>query len=164
MITVRVAVPRDVPAVDFILGESYPRLMAGAYEPSLLAEALPMMVRANLGLLASGTYYLAEADGAPAGCGGWTFEEPGTGALEPGTAHIRHFAVRPSWTGRGVGRLLYRQCERAARAAGARRFVCFSSLNGKAFYRALGFEGERVVEIAMGPAVRLPSVIMHREI
>ena len=49
-------------------------------------------------------------------------------------------AVHPEWTGRGIGRLLYRHCERAARERGARRFEVFSSLNAERFYRALGFE------------------------
>lgn len=164
MITVRIAGPRDVPVIDFILGESYPRLMSAAYARALLAEALPMMVRANLRLLESGTYYLAEADGQPAGCGGWTFDEPGTGALESGTAHIRHFGVRPFWTGKGVGRLVYQQCEDAARAAGARRFMCFSSLNAEPFYRALGFRAEGPIDVAMGPTVRLPSILMSRQV
>ena len=164
MIAVRTAWPRDAPAIDFILRESYTRLMADAYAPALLAEALPMMVRSNPRLLASGTYYLAEADGEPAGCGGWTFEEPGTGALEAGTAHVRHFGVRPNWTGKGVGRALYLRCEAEARAAGAARFVCFSSLNGEPFYRVLGFASEGRIDVAMGPAISLPSIRMSRSI
>ncbi len=164
MIQVRVAGIEDVAAVNFILRESYTALMADAYQPALLEEALPMMVRANPRLLASGTYYLAEADGEPAGCGGWTFDEPGTGTLEPGTAHIRHFGVRPSWIAKGIGRRLYMRCEADARAAGARRFVCFSSLNGEPFYRALGFERQARIEVPMGPTVRLPSILMSRPI
>lgn len=164
MIAVRVAGLDDTHAVDGILQDSYPTLMAAAYESVLLARALPLMVRPNPRLLASGTYYLAEAEGAPVGCGGWTFDEPGTGTLEPGTAHIRHFGVRSGWTGKGVGRQLYRRCEADAGAAGATRFLCYSSLNGEPFYRALGFATERLVDVPMGPDLGLPSVLMSRRI
>lgn len=164
MIGVRVAGPGDVAAIDTILQKSYPALMASVYEPALLARALPLMVKANPRLLASGTYYLAEAESEPAGCGGWTFDEPGTGALEPGIAHIRHFGVRPDCTGKGVGRRLYQRCEADARAAGASRFMCFASLNGEAFYRALGFASERAVDVPMGPGLAFPSILMSRSI
>lgn len=164
MIAVRIARPGDAALVDLVLQESYPALMAGAYEPELLARALPVMVRSNPKLLASDSFYLAESGGEPVGCGGWTFDEPGTGVFESGTAHIRHFGVRPGWTGKGAGRLLYERCEIDARAAGARRFVCFSSLNGEPFYRAVGFISERVIDVSMGPDVGLPSILMTRTI
>jgi N-acetylglutamate synthase-like GNAT family acetyltransferase len=164
LIAVRVAEQGDAALVDLVLQESYPALMAGAYEPDLLARALPMMVRSNPRLLASGSFYLAESGGEPVGCGGWTFDEPGSGILESGTAHIRHFGVRPGWTGKGAGRLLYERCEADARAAGAKRFLCLSSLNGEPFYRALGFNADGAVDIQMGPDVSLPSVVMSRPI
>ncbi|MGZ8336264.1 MAG: hypothetical protein ACXWU1_06345, partial [Allosphingosinicella sp.] len=113
-ITVRVAGPEDAAAVGRILVASYPALMAGAYEPELLARALPMIVRPHPRLLAGGTYYLAKAaaaperrGGLPIGCGGWSRERPGTSQTEPGLAHIRHFATHGDWIGRGVGRALY---------------------------------------------------------
>lgn len=164
MISLRVAGPDDAPAVDGVLQDSYPTLMAAAYEPDLLARALPLMVRSNPRLLTSGTYYLAEAEGEPVGCGGWTFDEPGTGNIDPGTAHIRHFGVRPGWTGKGVGRQLYRRCEADAGAAGASRFLCYSSLNGEPFYRALGFVAERRFIVPMGPDLGFPSALMSRAI
>ena len=50
------------------------------------------MTRANPGLLASGTYYVAESrDSLIVGCGGWTRESPVDGGIEPGLGHIRHF-------------------------------------------------------------------------
>src|SRR4051812_50213023 len=93
--------------------------MATAYAPELLARALPLMVRPNPALLASGTYHVAETDGgAVVGCGGWTRERPGTREVQPGLAHIRHFATRAESAGRGVGRAVYRRREAQAVAAG----------------------------------------------
>ena len=161
-IGVRVAGPEDAGAVERVLKASYPQLMAPAYPPALLARALPLMTRAHPRLLASGRFYLAEAEGEPLGCGGWSFERPGTTETEFGLAHIRHFAVRADRTGRGVGRALYRRCEEEARAAGARTFECWSSLNGEGFYAALGFDQVGAIEVPMGPDVKLPSIRMRR--
>ncbi len=161
----RIAGPEDAPAVTRVLLGSYPELLAPAYDPDLLARALPIMTRANPLLLASGTYFVCEARGEAVGCGGWSMERPPGGAdSEPGLAHIRHFAVRADWIGRGVGRALYRHCEQTARAAGMRRFEAWSTLNGEGFYRGLGFERMEKIAAAMGPDVALPSILMQRAI
>jgi GNAT superfamily N-acetyltransferase len=163
-ISIRVATPDDAAAVRHVLLHSYPALMAGAYDPELLARALPLITRPHPKLLAGGTYYLAEADGDPAGCGGWSWNRPGGDELEPGLAHIRHFATHSDWTGRGVGRALYERCEQDARAAVADRFECYASLNGEAFYAALGFARIGAIEVAMGPGLDFPSILMRRSI
>jgi GNAT superfamily N-acetyltransferase len=162
---IRPATPDDRETVAGILAASYPLLMRAAYRDELLARTLPGMTRANPGLLASGTYYLAEPEpGLFAGCGGWSDHGPGGGGREPGIAHIRHFATHPDWTGRGVGRALYERCETDARAAGFVRFTCFASLNGEPFYRAVGFTAVRMIEVPMGAGVSFPSILMTREI
>jgi GNAT superfamily N-acetyltransferase len=162
-VSVRVAVPADAAEVRIVLEDSYPSLMAGAYPPELLARALPMITRPHPRLLAGGTYYLAEADGEAAGCGGWSFWMPGQ-AEELGLAHIRHFAVRSAVAGRGVGRALYARCEIDARAAGVRRFEVQSSLNGEPFYAAMGFLRIGPIEVPMGSDFLFPSILMRREI
>jgi GNAT superfamily N-acetyltransferase len=162
--TVRTATPRDAPAIARILERSYPVLMAPAYEARLLLAALPLIIRPNPRLLASGTYYLAELDGEAAGCGGWTREEPGSRRVVAGSAHLRHFAVASRWTGLGVGRLLYETCAAAARAAGVGQFDVFASLNAEPFYGALGFEPVRPIAVPLGNGLSFPSVHMRRAI
>jgi GNAT superfamily N-acetyltransferase len=159
-----VAGPDDAAAVRQVLEDSYPALMAGAYPPELLARALPLITRPHPQLLAGGTYYLAELEASPAGCGGWSFEAPGSELVEPGLAHIRHFAVRSGQAGRGVGRALYERCASEARAAGARRFEAQASLNGEAFYAAMGFVRIAPVSVPMAPGLSFPSILMRREI
>ena len=161
---IRTARQDDLAAIERVLAASYPVLMAGAYEPALLARALPMMIRAQPRLVGSGTYYVAEAEGEIVGCGGWSPEAPDRPGSVPGVAHIRHFAVSPDWIGRGVGRALYRRCEERAGRAGIRLFECYSSLNGEPFYRALGFTRLAVIEVPMTPGTSLPSIHMRRAI
>ena len=163
-IGIRTAWADDLAAIERVFAESYPALMASAYEPGLLARAMPMMTRAQPRLLGSGTYYVAEADGEIIGCGGWSREAPDAPAGEEAVAHIRHFAVSPDWTGHGVGRALYRRCEDSARAAGIRVFECYSSLNGEPFYRAIGFARIAAIEVPMGSGASLPGVHMRRAI
>jgi N-acetylglutamate synthase-like GNAT family acetyltransferase len=163
-IRIRTAQTGDLTAIERVLAASYPMLMAAAYDRDLLARALPVMIKAQPDLIGSGTYYVAEADRAIVGCGGWSREAPDAPAGEESVAHIRHFAVSRDGIGRGVGRALYRRCEECARAAGIRIFECYSSLNGEPFYRALGFAQLAAVEVAMTAGTSLPSVHMRRAI
>jgi N-acetylglutamate synthase-like GNAT family acetyltransferase len=161
----RVATPRDAEAVSELLRASYPRLMRSAYDEEVLAPALEVMTQANPSLLRSGTYYVAElTNGFLVGCGGWTPERPGTKSVEPGLGHVRHFAVHPDWTRRGIGRALLEACGRTARAAGVRAFECYSSLNAEKFYRALGFVRIREMDMELKPPVVLPGVLMRRNL
>ncbi|MEA3038007.1 MAG: hypothetical protein QOE79_520 [Sphingomonadales bacterium] len=161
----RVATPADAGAVGAILLPSYSGLMAEAYPPTLLARALPLITRANPRLLASGLYYLVEAEsGEPAGCGGWSAHPPGASDPDPRRAHIRHFATHPAWIRRGVGRRLYARCEADARAAGFTRFEAWASLNGEDFYAALGFRRLERIETPMPGGVRFPAIRMERAI
>jgi predicted N-acetyltransferase YhbS len=161
---IRIAGPDDAGAVRDVLEDSYPALMAPAYDPTLLARVLPLIVQPHPRLLAEGTYFLAEMDGEPVGCGGWSMWEASTKAVAPGLAHIRHFAVRTGWTKRGVGRALYARCEHDARAAGVRRFEVQASLNGEPFYAALGFVRIAPIEAPMAPGLTFPSILMRRDI
>lgn len=160
----RVATPADAAEVGRLLEASYPTLMASAYDEAVLAPALELMTKANTALLCSGTYYVAAAPaGELVGCGGWTLEQPGTGAVEARVAHLRHFATHPDWTRRGVGQAIYRQCEAAARSAGVLALECFSSLNAERFYAAQGFRRIREFDVELRPGVALRSVLMRRE-
>ena len=159
---VRVARPEDAEGVSRLLQASYPELMAAAYDAQSLAPVLGLMTRANPALLSCGTYYVAESAGVVVGCGGWTRERPGTATVEAGLGHVRHFGTHPGWIRRGVGRAIYARCESDARAAGVEAFEAMSTLNGESFYRALGFERIREIDVEFKPQVCLRGVVMRR--
>ena len=122
------------------------------------------MTVANPELLRSGTYHLAEAEnGQIIGCGGWTAQRPGTGEIEAGLVHIRHFAAHPDWTGQGVGRAIFDTCRKAAAWAGAMRLECYASLNAQAFYAALGFAAVEPFDVALDESVIFRSMRMQRK-
>ena len=161
----RVTTLSDAAGVGALLQASYPKLMASAYDEVLLAPALKLMTRANPALVASGTFYIAEArDGSVVGCGGWTLECPGGDVVEAGVGHIRHFGTHPDWTNRGIGRAIYRRCEADARSAGITSFECYASLNAKGFYSALGFESIRRMDCALSSSVAFPGVLMRSRV
>ena len=164
-ITVRVSTLDDRETVSSLLRASYPKLMQPAYDSKLLEQVLPRMTVAQPGLLQSGSYYVAEtANGAVVGCGGWTRERPGTSEIEAGVGHIRHFGVDPDWTRRGVGRALFGRCKSDAQDAGIVKFECYSSLNGEAFYSALGFHRVARIDVDMFDGLSFPSVRMVAEL
>ena len=156
--------PEDADAVERVLRGSYPQLMAPAYDADLLQRALPFLIKANPHLLASTSYYIAEAGSEPVGCGGWSLEKPGTTVHEFGVGHIRHFATSAAWVGRGVGKAIYERCELDARAAGVFRLDCHSSRNGEPFYLALGFTRIGDMLLPLAADLMFPGVLMSRHI
>ncbi len=161
----RVAEPGDLAAVGALLEASYPALLAEGYEPEVLARALPLIVKANPKLLASGTYYAAEtAEGRLIACGGWTKERPGTGSVVEGEAHIRHFATHPEWVRCGAASALLGRCIQDATAAGIEMLECYSTLVAVAFYQASQFVAVRPIDLELTPGVSFPGLLMRRQL
>lgn len=162
--TIRTATLADATAVTDVIAASYGNLLAAHYEAVTLDRALPLMTKANSTLLNSGKYYVAEtSEGDIIGCGGWSFERPGTTEVVAGTAHVRHFATEPRWIGRGVAKAILRRCIAEAEARGSNIMEAFSTLAAVDFYRALGFVPIGPLDIMLTPGVILPSMHMRLE-
>lgn len=161
-IVIRAATPDDRDALDELIAASYATLDRAAYDRGMLAAAMPAISKANPKLLASGSYYVAEIGGEPAGCGGWTREAPHSGALADGVAHIRHFATHPAHLRKGVARLLLDHCLAEAAAAGVRLMKSQSTLLAEPFYASAGFRRVATDKAEMAPGIKLPVVQMER--
>lgn len=102
--------------------------------------------------MADGTYFVVEADGEIAGCGGWSRRAtlyggdhtPGRepALLDPATdaARVRAMYTHPGFARRGVGRLILELCEAAAKAEGFRRLELMGTMSGRPLYESYGFE------------------------
>jgi GNAT superfamily N-acetyltransferase len=124
-------------------------------------------------LVDDGTYFVVEANGELAGCGGWSRratlyggdQSPGRSAalLDPArdAARIRAMYTHPRHTRKGVGRLILQLCEQAARAEGFRRAELMATLAGEPLYRACGYEPEERVTDERG-GVAVPLVRMYK--
>jgi GNAT superfamily N-acetyltransferase len=166
-LTLRLATPADLTAVDALLARSYPRLLAADYAPSVMVTAVPIIARARPELLASGRYFLAVEGDRVIGAGGYSLAAPGArggpqGAVEAGTAHIRHVATDPEAVRCGVGRALMRRIFGAAGAEGVQRYDCLSTRTAVPFYAAMGFRAVAEVEVPLAAGVVFPAIRMVR--
>ncbi len=119
-------------------------------------------------LIEDGTYFIVEAEGQLAGCGGWSRratlyggdQTPGRSAdlLDPlkDAARIRAMYTNPKHTRKGIGRLIISLCEEAAKAEGFTKMELVATLSGEPLYRACGFEPyEEIVDDRGGAGVPL---------
>jgi len=162
MPTVRIATRADVAAVDALLARAYPRLLKADYAPSMLVMALPLISRAQPGLVACGSYFVVEEAGAVIGAGGWTAPAPGRGGTRAGVGNIRHVVTDDRAVRRGVGRALMTAVFTQAQGAGVRRLECLSTLTAVPFYAAMGFTARGAVKVPLGPGIDFPAVAMWR--
>ncbi len=170
--TVRSARLHDRAGIDAMLRRCYPVLLAPTYAPALLAAVLPAMTQANPALLERDSWFVAIAGDRERviGCGGWTPERPGTGALEPGLGHVRHFGTDPEQLRRGVARAIAARMLGSARAAGVERLECYSTLVAERFYASLGFRTLGPMSVTMprldadGGLIEFPALRMQLEL
>jgi GNAT superfamily N-acetyltransferase len=157
-LSLRIASRRDLAGVDALLARSYPKLLKADYPPSVMVTAVPLLARARPALVVSGSYYVAEAPGAGiVGAGGWSFW-----SRQEGVAEVRHVAVDPGFTRRGIGQRLLETILAEARRAGMTRIVCLATRTAVPFYASMGFEAGAPVEIALAPGIGFEAVRMAR--
>ena len=163
-ITIRVARPSDLAAVDALLSSSYPALARADYPPSVIVTAFPILSRANPSLLASGTYHVAEgSNGRLLGAGGWTRSSP-QGGRRPGVGHVRHVATHKAWVRQGIAAGVMTRVFEQARGAGMRALDCLSTRTAVPFYASLGFAEMGPVEVSLRPGIVFPAVRMIRRL
>lgn len=173
-LTHRIATPDDAPALAGVMEAAIAELQKGFLDPAQI-ESSRMIMGLDRQLLVDGTYFMVEADGKIAGCGGWSRRAtlyggdhtPGRDAalLDPATepARVRAMYTHPDFARRGVGRLILGLCEAAARAEGFRRVELMATLSGRALYSQCGYEDIEAIEDARGGAA-VPLVRMGKAI
>jgi GNAT superfamily N-acetyltransferase len=110
------------------------------------------------------------------GCGGWSARKTLYGAdhcagrvdelLDPAkdAAKIRAFFILPNWARRGIGTLILKRCEDAAKAAGFKRLEMGATLSGVPFYKAKGYAELEHLNVPLGETHLLPIVRMAKDI
>ncbi|OXT01790.1 hypothetical protein B7H23_02210 [Notoacmeibacter marinus] len=161
-VAIEVAGVEDRDALESLIGRCYAEVYPGWYEPDILENALPAMLRIDTRLLESGRYFKALSDGRIVGCGGWSHATPGTGDRVAATGHVRHFATEPGQMRTGVGSAILARCVEDAMEAGMTRLQCFSSLPAEAFYERHGFDRVQEVTVMLGESTPFPAILMQR--
>lgn len=172
----RIATEADIPAIAALMERAIADLQRGFLPPEAIAASRRAM-GLDRQLIADGTYFVLEAEGRLAGCGGWSFRSTLYGGdgeaslrdsrrLDPATepARVRAMYTDPDFTRRGVGRIILELCEAAARAAGFARVELMATLAGEPLYLACGYRPiERVANMAPGD-VAVPGVRMGKSL
>jgi len=163
-ITLHIATLDDAPAIRALFARSYATFLVHDYAPEMLERAMPFLTFAKPELLSSGTYYIARTEaGDVVGAGGWTAVRPGSreGDVQPGLAHVRHFAVDPDHARKGIASMLFDRCVSDAKASeNVTRFECYSTLTARRFYESRGFRVIGDFEAPFAPDFRFPSLHM----
>lgn len=149
-LTHRLATPADIPSLTALMD-----LAIGELQRGFLGEAQIAASRRLMGLdsqlIEDRTYFIVEADGVIAGCGGWSARATLYGGdhssgrdahgLNPAAdaARVRAMYTHPDFARRGVGRLILSLCEAAAREAGFARVELAGTLAGQPLYEACGY-------------------------
>lgn len=173
---VRRATLGDRAALERLIAESARGLSRGDYSEEQVEAAIASVFGVDTDLIRDGTYFVAEAAGAPVGCGGWSkrrtlfggdrYAARDSGELDPRTepAKIRAFFVHPAWARRGVGGAILETCEREARAQGFRAVELMATLPGVRLYAARGYEAGEQVSYEIAEGVRIEFVPMRKEL
>jgi GNAT superfamily N-acetyltransferase len=170
----RVATETDIPALVALMDRSISGPLAAFLTPEQIVASRKLM-GLDSQIIADRTYFIVEADGALAGCGGWSRRITEYGGdhtpgrvptpLTPGVdaARVRAMYTAPEFVRRGVGRLILGLCEAAARAEGYDRAELVATMGGEPLYRAAGYiEIERFEDDRGG--VPVPLVRMGKRL
>ena len=173
-LTHRLAREADLPALSALMDLAIGELQKGFLSEEQIA-ASRLIMGLDTQLVDDGTYFVVEAEGQLAGCGGWSRratlyggnQTPGRDAalLDPRTdpARVRAMYTHPAFARQGVGRLVLQLCEQAAAAEGFTRLELMATLAGVPLYSSYGFEAvEELVDDRGG--VPVPLVRMRRAV
>ncbi|GIE88329.1 GNAT family N-acetyltransferase [Actinoplanes regularis] len=172
--THRLAGPDDLPRLESLIGTAIGELQKGFLNDDQIAASRAIM-GLDTALISDGTYFVVEAEGRFAGCGGWSRRATLYGGdhsagrdaalLDPATdpAKVRAMYTHPDFARRGVGRLILELSEAAAAAEGFTTLELMATLSGEPLYRAAGFVPVEQVSDA-GGGVPVPLVRMRKAI
>jgi GNAT superfamily N-acetyltransferase len=149
-LTSRLATHEDLPELRPLITAAIAELQKDFLDAAQIESSRAIM-GLDTQLIDDKTYFLIEADGELAGCGGWSRRATLYGGdhsagrdaalLDPANepAKVRAMYTRPGFTRRGVGSLILSLCETAAAAEGFRRLELMATLAGRPLYEKAGF-------------------------
>ena len=185
----RLAMAEDVPVLRELIEASARGLQTEDYTPAQIEGALKTVFGVDSQLIADGTYIVAEApldqkgsgrrtdaqaEWMVVGCGGWSKRKTLYGSdrwtgredvlLDPrrDAAKIRAFFIHPAWARQGVGSMILKACEEAARAAGFSRYEMGATLTGAKLFGARGYMAVEPISIPLINGETLPVIHMEK--
>lgn len=170
----RIATPSDIPAIKALMERSIRELQKGFLSPAQIDASYAGM-GLDTQLIDDETYFVVEDGDKLVGCGGWSRRSTLYGGnhsagrdariLDPKTerARIRAMYADPDHARRGIGRMIIRAGEAAAKAEGFTALEMAATMAGKPFYLACGYHIESEWEDTHG-TVAVPLATMVKSI
>jgi len=174
--TLRRATLDDLPALKELIALSARELSTTDYTPDQIEAALRGAFGVDTQLIRDGTYFVIEADGRLAGCGGWSRRRTLFGSdaradrdateLDPAVdaAKIRAFFIHPDFARRGFGSAILERCEQDASAHGFKRLELMGTLPGVRLYAARGFKPAPMIHWPLGDGLAIQFVPMSKNV
>lgn len=174
---IRKATLRDRNQIETVMKLSMELLGQGHYTPEQVRSSMHYVCVPDETIIADGTYYVVENEhGVILACGGWSFrnklyagpesESQEDNQLDPkkDRARIRAMFVLPNISSKGLGTLILKTSEEAAKAYGFSRGALGATESGLAFYKAKGWIAMKE-DIAMLPdGVQLKITQMEKDL
>ena len=172
-LSIRLATSADIPVLRTVMERSISQLLPAFLTPEEVTASHEVM-GLDTQLIEDGTYFVVEADGAIAGCGGWSRRTTLFGGdhsagrdaalLDPASeaARVRAMYTDPAFTRRGVGRLILATCEAKAAGEGFGRCEMAATMAGEPLYAACGYQRIEPFEAQTSTGVRVPLVRMGK--
>lgn len=172
-LTLRLAVPEDLQALRALMNAAIGELLNPFLSPEEVAASFEIM-GLDSQLVADGTYFVVEEDGALAGCGGWSRRATLFGGdhsagrdaalLDPArdAARVRAMYTHPDHVRKGVGRLILDACESAAAGEGFTRCEMAATMAGEPLYRACGYTEIERFSASTSKGIEVPLVRMGK--
>ena len=174
----RHATRSDVDQLRSLIEHSVRQLQQHDYTLAQIEGALGHALGLDTQLVEDRTYFVATPASNPAlivGCGGWSFRRtlygsdhgPGreSALLDPAVdpAKIRAIFVHPDYARQGLGTLILKHCEDAARQAGFTTLEMGSTLTGVPLYTLKGYQPRENVLVPLPNGESLPIVHMVKK-
>jgi GNAT superfamily N-acetyltransferase len=166
----------DIPEIERLIALSARSLSRDDYSEEQIEAALGAALGVDSQLIRDGTYFLAETDGKPVACGGWSWRktlfggdrqsdrEPASLVPARDAARIRAFFVHPAWARQGLGKSTLDLCEAEARKSGFTSAELMATLPGERLYRNCGYVSEGSIEHILPNGVAIRFVPMRKNL
>jgi len=175
-LTNRLATEDDLDALHHLMGQAIARLQNDFLTPEQI-KASHHVMGLDTQLVHDRTYFIVEAEGVIAGCGGWSWRatlyggdtsivEREPAPLDPATdaARVRAMYTNPDFARRGIGRMVLDLCEDAARASGFGKVEMMATLSGEPLYRACGYMPIEHIQSRPIEGISVPLIRMGKRL
>jgi len=170
----RIARPQDAHALSELIEAAISELQQPFLDDKQI-EASRAIMGLDTQLIDDGTYFVIEDGSEIVGCGGWSRRATLYGndnssgrdakLLDPSTdaARVRAMYTHPAHVRKGIGRLILKLCEDAARNEGFTKVELMSTMAGVPLYQACGYHSEANV-ISSAGGVDVPLLRMSKKL